>query len=63
MSKKSHDSLVINGMGGNVPTEDKGGTYATRTKSGPNGFVIRGLYGGRNPLVNLNHGMSKLILC
>jgi len=51
VSKKSHDPLVVDGMGGNVPSEDKGGTSAIGTKSGPNEFMIRGLYGGRNPLV------------
>ena len=51
VSKKSHDLLVVDRMGGSVPTEDKGGTNAMGTKSGPNGFVIKGLYGGRNPSV------------
>ena len=52
MSTKAHNLLVIDGMGGNVPTKDKGGTNATGIKSGPNGFVIGGLYGGMKPLVN-----------
>lgn len=51
MSKKSHDPLVVDRMGGSVPTEGKGGTDATRTKIVSNGFVIGGWYGGRNPAV------------
>lgn len=51
MSKIAYDLLVVDGMGGNVPTEEKGGTNATRIKSGPNEFMIGGLHGGRNPLV------------
>ena len=38
-------------MGGSVATKDKGGTDAMGTKSGSNGFVIRGFYGGRNLVV------------
>jgi len=40
VSKKSHDPLVGDGMGGIVPTEDKGGIDTTGTKSGPKGFMI-----------------------
>lgn len=50
VSKKSHKLLVINGMGGSVPTEDKGGIDAMGTKSEFNRFVIRGLYGGKQIL-------------
>ena len=56
MSKKSHDPLFIDGMGGSVPIEDKGGTNVTRTKGGPNRFVIGGLYGGRNPSIKKSSG-------
>jgi len=56
VSKKSHDPLVTDGMGGSVPIEGKGGTEATGTKSGPKRFMIRGLYGGRNPAVKKSSG-------
>jgi len=43
-------------MCGSVPTEDKGGTDETGTKSGPKKFLIGGLYGGRNPAVKKSSG-------
>lgn len=52
MSKEYHDPLVIGGKGGSVPNKEKGGIDATRTKIGPNGFMIEGLYGGKNPSLN-----------
>ena len=61
VSKKSHDPLVVDGMGGNVPTEDKGGIDAMGTKSGPNRFMIRGLYGGRNLAVKKSFGKLELL--
>lgn len=56
MSTKAHDPLVVDGMGGVGPTEDIGGTNATRIKSGSNGFVIGGLYGGMKPSVKKSSG-------
>ena len=38
-------------MVGIGPSEDIGGTGATVIKSGPNGFLIRALYGGMKPSV------------
>lgn len=38
-------------MVGVGPTEDIRGTNATKIESVPNGFVIKGLYGGMKPSV------------
>jgi len=56
VSTKAHDPLFIDGMGGVGPREDIGGTNESRIKSGSNGFVIGGLYGGMKPSVKKSFG-------
>jgi len=51
VSLKSHDSLVIDGIDGNVPTTKAGSKGTMGSKIGSDGFISRGLKGGRNPLV------------
>jgi len=63
VSLKFHNQLVINGIDGNVPTTKARSTGTTGAKIGSNGFVSGGLKGGRNPSANLNHQLSKQILC
>lgn len=56
VSTKAHDPSLVDGMGGVGPTEDIGGTNVTGVKSGPNGFMIRRLYGGMKPSVKKYSG-------
>ena len=50
-SSKFHDPLVVDRMGGNVPTTKAGSIGTAGSKIGSDGFISRGFKGGRNPSV------------
>jgi len=58
VSTKIQNLLVIDGIDGNVPTNEAGSTGTTGAKTSSNRFVSRGLKGGRN--LSVKKSSSKI---